>query len=593
MTAKQDLDADKRYFSPDELATLALEQLETLWGSVPTEEQNQLTQAFEAEAGKRNIIEDAEEAQLASRLLAEYGRTGLVPAGDVFVKVPSHLRERYANQALGSGQDESESSDSATVPAKKVASKLPFPPWLLLLAIPFACLVIFAVGRAALSGGSADAASAGNRRPTARPTLTMTPSVTPSPRPTATPVPPTATPFALGNFDDTIERGDTQDQSYFPVQLQVFPGGDLGPRVFIVQEQSVELADWRYDPNPDVVSWLSGMQVRRVLGMPYSEANSELLQSLNDRSVLAVTMNTGETLQFVFKSRALVSRADTTLFQQNAPGLVIVLIGHKDANGFPTEQRFVIEATYPIDQEVSQLAARASALTPMNTLAQVGPLRLSALSAQLVTPPDLPTEVALALVDVQLVTQDTSVPLRQWRWYMETDSAPGERYLLDLGLLQGVALANCEALNDVSPNTSVCATLAFIVPRAARVGKLLVGPDDGQLAAFRLDLQAPPVQISTSDLQVQLDQVSYTANSLEVQARLFNPTSAAIPLTATDFGVVLGFVANPTGQALMARFDAQQIEAGQALDIRLSFPYAGEGFATLTLAGYVWGVTVR
>ena len=48
-----DLNADTYFYELDELATLSLSNLQTLWESVPTEEQTYLVRIFEREASKR------------------------------------------------------------------------------------------------------------------------------------------------------------------------------------------------------------------------------------------------------------------------------------------------------------------------------------------------------------------------------------------------------------------------------------------------------------------------------------------------------------------------------------------------------------
>jgi hypothetical protein len=74
------------------------------------------------------------------------------------------------------------------------------------------------------------------------------------------------------------------------------------------KEQEIGVAEWGFDNNPDIVSWLSGMVVKPVLGVPFSQANLELFRDLDDEAVFAVTMNTGNVLQFVYGSTEQVTR---------------------------------------------------------------------------------------------------------------------------------------------------------------------------------------------------------------------------------------------------------------------------------------------
>jgi hypothetical protein len=54
----------------------------------------------------------------------------------------------------------------------------------------------------------------------------------------------------LSGFDDAIAAGERANRRYYPVQLQIFPSPDAQPRVFIVQQTSIRVAEWQYDPNP-------------------------------------------------------------------------------------------------------------------------------------------------------------------------------------------------------------------------------------------------------------------------------------------------------------------------------------------------------
>ena len=47
-----------------------------------------------------------------------------------------------------------------------------------------------------------------------------------------------------------------------------------------MQERAIETTEWHFDPNPDVVSWLSGTYIRPIMGIPYSESNLALLDNL-------------------------------------------------------------------------------------------------------------------------------------------------------------------------------------------------------------------------------------------------------------------------------------------------------------------------
>jgi hypothetical protein len=274
---------------------------------------------------------------MARYFLEQYWEIGFVPAGDVWVKVPVSIREQYKLPLVSVADETVDTGSRENTASKKTATKTGIPKWIFLMAIPFACLIIFALIRVATGTSQAADSQETAILPSETPSLTATLS----PTPTATPLPPTPTPFALSGFDDAITAGDRASREYYPVQLQVFANRDTLPRVFIVQEQAIGVAEWRFDSNPDVVSWLGGMLIRPVLGVPFSTGNLDLFRSLTSDSVFVVTMNTGNVLQFVFQDMQQVGRADTSFFRQDMPGLVLVLIGETFADGSPTDLRYL------------------------------------------------------------------------------------------------------------------------------------------------------------------------------------------------------------------------------------------------------------
>jgi hypothetical protein len=234
MVDSSDLNADKHFFELSELAGMSLEELQTLWDSVPTEEQTYLVRVFEREADKRQVVEDIDESRMARHFLEQYQQTGFVPAGDVWLKVPLAVREQY-KLPLVEDREEDDTGDEVSAAPKAAAGGLP--KWLILLAVPFACLIIFAVMRMITGGNTSDEEMiAILPSETPSPTPTLTPTVTP------TPLPPTATPFSLSGFDAAISSGERSNREYYPVQLQIFSEREMWQYPKIME--CVVVSDW-------------------------------------------------------------------------------------------------------------------------------------------------------------------------------------------------------------------------------------------------------------------------------------------------------------------------------------------------------------
>jgi hypothetical protein len=181
-------------------------------------------------------------------------------------------------------------------------------------------------------------------------------TVTPTRTPTATPVnSPTPTPLALENQDSIIQGGDhpSSQSVAYAVNLQVMLP-DSQPRVFVVQPRSVRTAQWNFDNNPDTASYLLGMAVRPIVGIPYSDENAAFFDKIGKGTQFALQMNTGAVLHYQFVSAQSILRSDTSVLRQIGPGLVLVLIGQMDDSGIPTASRPVVIAAYLPDQELSR-----------------------------------------------------------------------------------------------------------------------------------------------------------------------------------------------------------------------------------------------
>jgi len=153
----------------------------------------------------------------------------------------------------------------------------------------------------------------------------------------------TPTPLALEDQDEIIEGGDPGREVAYPVSLQIV-SGDAAPRVWVVQRRRVSASEWNYDPNPDTASFVNGMSVRPVIGIPWSEENAALFEALGEGAQFTLTMNTGAVLRYEFGDLRQVRRSETSSFRQVSPGLALVLIGETDADGLPTATRTLGDA---------------------------------------------------------------------------------------------------------------------------------------------------------------------------------------------------------------------------------------------------------
>ncbi|MEO8391400.1 MAG: hypothetical protein ABI700_00270 [Chloroflexota bacterium] len=112
--------------------------------------------------------------------------------------------------------------------------------------------------------------------------------------------------------------------------------------------------NWNFDPDPDTASFLNGMSVRPIIGVPWSEENATWFNAIETGATFTLQMNTGAILRYQFEQKSDVRRSDTEIFRQVSPGLVLLLLGATTDDGLPTASRPLILAAYPPDQELSR-----------------------------------------------------------------------------------------------------------------------------------------------------------------------------------------------------------------------------------------------
>ncbi len=132
--------------------------------------------------------------------------------------------------------------------------------------------------------------------------------------------------------------------------------------------------------------------VAPVVGIPWSEENAAWFERLGAGADFRLQMNTGAVLTFTFERRERVRRSDTGIFRQVTPGLILVLLGETDAEGFPTAERTLILARYPVEQELARGGELVSAFalpplepspTPLPTATPI-PLPFAGLHVELI-----------------------------------------------------------------------------------------------------------------------------------------------------------------------------------------------------------------
>lgn len=357
------------YHTLQDLRALSLDELRALWELVPTDRQRAYRAAYDREvktAGAEGS--DTKERKIALALLKRYHEAALVPVGLRWARAPKRVQEA-AQRGEGFDAPEAEVSAKTGKPSGKVIAAL-------------GALMLLMLAFILLRGGGTS--GAGEATPEVDVTATLPPGITP-------------TPLALEAQDEVIEGGDTSRAPFYPINLQITVPNEGIPRVWVVQRRAVRASEWNFDPNPDTASFLNGMSVRPVIGIPWSEDNAAWFAQIGAGAEFRLQMNTGAILTFAFEDKREVRRSDTGIFRQVNPGLVLLLLGETDEEGLPTATRTLVTAAYPIEQELGRAGELIGALAQPVVAVTPTPL-----------PTGTPTPIPFIGLDVQIISVTTS-----------------------------------------------------------------------------------------------------------------------------------------------------------------------------------------
>jgi hypothetical protein len=559
-----------RYHTLDELRGLSLSELHALWELVPTDRQRAYKAAYEREVRTAGAVgSDELERQVTAELLKRYAESALVPIGSRWARTPGRVQEAaQQNVVLDAPEDEVRSTSGK--PSPKV-----------MMAVGLAALLFFGLMFTRLLGGRSSSE------------IEVTPEVSLTPTPLVSPTP---TPLALEAQDDIIQGGDSGREVAYPVNLQVIlPDGDA-PRVWVVQRRRVQASEWRFDLNPDTASFVNGMSVRPVIGIPWSEENESFFDDINTGTSFLLTMNTGAVLRFEFDDRREVRRSETSIFRQVSPGLVLLLIGETDADGLPTATRTLVTATYPPEQELS----RDGQIIGMDITLQEGgvgeqlPLGDTAITlhdAQLVTDqPDLPADSQYLLLNYDVLAGAEALDTTTWR--VEFVDAGGQVYTPGSAAL---SYTDFDVLPlEIPALSSLSASVGYIVPVTLQSGRWIITDTTGNGVSFVLSFATEPLDLRYDGVDVRLVSVTYVEGQITTHLRIYNGRTETLHFTQDDIWLALGYAPEPPGPRNpaegLAPFD---LLPEQAVDLRLVWYWGGEPYASMGVGEYRFAIQLQ
>ena len=229
---------------------------------------------------------------------------------------------------------------------------------------------------------------------------------------------------------------------------------DILDRRWAVQPQNIGV-DGLWSPEVDEATavWINGTIVNYVFGLADSEANQTFLESLAPGQQMVVTTRQGVTHTFSFDSRNLVASTDRNVFNQQTPGITLMLLESDDDN------RLVVRGRYEV--------AAASQTTGGNVIqmgetAQLGEVQFTPQASSFLTNrPEAPVGFGFFLID--FVMQNVGLSAIDTSTYRFTLSDElGNQYALNPIASR---LGNYPPLSGfVNAGQSVTATAGYQIP---------------------------------------------------------------------------------------------------------------------------------
>jgi hypothetical protein len=408
---------------------------------------------------------------------------------------------------------------------------------------------------------------------------------------------PTLTPVALANIDRSIKGGDDL-KSYYPTMLEIQPA-NVPSRIFPVQQRQVEVADWHFEQNPDVATSILGLVVQPVIGIPYSDSNKQFLEKLEPGDVIRLQMNTGHTNIFSVSDTRRVDRQDAGVFSQSRPGIKLVLIAG------PETDRLVVDGAYLPEQEVeaqNTLGVRqAQAIQPGQPAGITQGVTAAVEDAYVSQGPSgeqLAPEWQYLLVDLSITTAE-QVEFSTGKLAISAVGPAGQRYT-PIHVDQAITRAFPYTSMAISQGTTALMTVGFLVPANLSSATLSIQAEAADNISFALPY-APTAGLAASSLDVLLLDVLVEGDQqgdLLVTVRFFNAHTEQITVRPSDilavFSPVLVEDRFPIGPAVQPEADLPMvIRPGEARDVCLTFPWAGDPYVGVTIAGYQYTITIR
>jgi hypothetical protein len=268
------------------------------------------------------------------------------------------------------------------------------------------------------------------------------------------------------------------DTGTFSVTLDIPATLGIMDQQKAVEPQNIG-ADGLWNPevsDPNNAAWVNGTIVNHVFGLPDTPENRALLESLTLGDPILVTTRQGTTQPFSFDSRTQVPNTDRSIFNQQVPGITLVLLGSEG------EERLVVRGRFEVGESTSQTTDN---VIQLGETAQLGDLQITPEATSFITGrPEVPMGFGVFLVDFSLQNVGlTAIDTNNYRFVLSDEL--GNQYALNPIASQ---LGNYPPLSGfVNAGQMVSATAGYQIPAGLVSPNLtwtVTAPDGAQVQAI-------------------------------------------------------------------------------------------------------------
>jgi hypothetical protein len=315
----------------------------------------------------------------------------------------------------------------------------------------------------------------------------------------------------------------------FSVTLDAPATLDVLDRRWAVQPQNIGVDGlWAPEVAEGNAAWVNGTIVNYVFGLADSGENRTFLEALAPGDRFAVTTRQGVTHNFTFDSRNLVPGSDRSVFNQQSPGITVLLLGGDAA------ERLVVRGRYEVD---TADPGSTGAVVQLGETAQMGDVQISPQASSFLTNrPEAPPGFGFFLIDFTVQNVGlTAVDASAYRFVLSDEL--GNQYALNPVASR---LGNNPPLGGfINAGQSVTATAGYQIP-AGLVSPTLtwnITAPDGTQAQASLPFTAGGAAGQSAVISLQEATITADMNNLIIIGQVTNMGAQPLVIAAEDISL--------------------------------------------------------